>query len=254
MNKTIVQAQAEALIRATKHFTGKNIKHSEALDILSVLYQFNNYNELANYIKAETAFAELDDMEKTHAEDNLDTVYENECVIATLNGRKLCVPAYPEECSYVRVVDRANHEIMYWNYEEWQESPQDVMGAFIGALNGGVHRKIPQFLQEMPIKNKKKEHFKVLEKPLSNDARKNWVEGGEVLNVVLAISPEEYQLNIEEFNDLVEEKILGDDKSVVLSEDDQADIYLQDMSYKIVGFDGTNLLVNIGTYFDLMQY
>jgi hypothetical protein len=253
MNKSTIQAQAEALIRATKYFTGKNIKHSEALDILSVLYQFKNYNELANYIKPETAFDELDDMEKIHAQDNLDTEYENECTIVAQHGRKICMPAYPEQCSYIRIVDRANHEIMYWNYEEWQEDPQDVMGAIMGALNGGASRSLPDFLQELP-KKAKHNAIKVLSEPLNQHAKKEWVESDNHLKIVLALSQEEFQMNLEDLNDLVEEKILGENNEVVLNEEEVATIYLQDINYKLVGYQEGNLLVEVCTYFDLAHY
>lgn len=254
MNKSIIQAQAEALIRATKYFAGKNIKHSEALDILSALYQFKNYNELANYIKPETAFNELDDMEKIHAEDNLDTEYENECTIVATHGRKICMPAYPEECSYIRIVDRANHEIMYWNYEEWQEDPQDVMGAIMGALNGGVPRQLPEFLQELPKKGKAKKEFAILTQPLDNEARKNWIESDKALSVVLELSEDEFRLNMDELNDMVEERILGENNEFMVDDENSASIYLQDISYKVVGQKEGSLLVEVSTYFDVAYY
>lgn len=40
----------------------------------------------------------------------------------------------PGGASYVRVLNPAGNEIGYWIYDEWQESPVEVMGAILGAL------------------------------------------------------------------------------------------------------------------------
>lgn len=50
------------------------------------------------------------------------------------------VPAYPTECEYVRVVHNRGEgnviEKAYWDSDEWQESPAEVMGAIMGAIKG----------------------------------------------------------------------------------------------------------------------
>jgi hypothetical protein len=59
-----------------------------------------------------------------------------ECVTKAEDGREIRCPAFPEECSYVRVLDENGAEVGYWNFEEWQEDPQEVMGAILGCLHG----------------------------------------------------------------------------------------------------------------------
>lgn len=66
--------------------------------------------------------------------------YENECVIDVIGGIELRCPAYPEPCSYVRVL-QAGFEIGYWTAEEWQRDPEDVMGALLGAAARGQSRE-----------------------------------------------------------------------------------------------------------------
>ena len=39
--------------------------------------------------------------------------------------------------TYVRLVDRRGVECAMWTYDEWEEDPQLVMGAILGALVGG---------------------------------------------------------------------------------------------------------------------
>ena len=43
----------------------------------------------------------------------------------------------PEGTTYVRVVDEHGGELVYWNCDEWEESPVEVMGAICGAMVGG---------------------------------------------------------------------------------------------------------------------
>jgi hypothetical protein len=66
----------------------------------------------------------------------IDPEYPNECIIRTVNGNELRCPAYPEDCHFVRVTNSEGQQIQsaYWNYMEWEEAPQEVMGAIIGAL------------------------------------------------------------------------------------------------------------------------
>lgn len=41
---------------------------------------------------------------------------------------------HPEGASYLRVCDRDGNEIAYWSYTEWEEAPEEVIGAVVGAL------------------------------------------------------------------------------------------------------------------------
>lgn len=63
--------------------------------------------------------------------------FEPECVLLLHSGREIRTPAYPEPCSYVRVVQNG-FELAYWNIEEIREDPEQVVGAIIGAAKGGV--------------------------------------------------------------------------------------------------------------------
>jgi hypothetical protein len=53
-----------------------------------------------------------------------------------VRGVELRCPAYPGGCSYVRLCD-SRGEFAYWDVAEWAESPEEVMGAIIGALKNG---------------------------------------------------------------------------------------------------------------------
>lgn len=78
----------------------------------------------------------LQDFEAQHAVENLDTTYDNECVLGIQNSpRQIRTPAHPEECSYVRVV-LDGYELAYWTAEEWAQDAAVVMGAIIGAAKG----------------------------------------------------------------------------------------------------------------------
>jgi hypothetical protein len=48
-------------------------------------------------------------------------------------GGSIRCPAFPEDCSYVRVCNDNGDEIAYWTADEWREEPEQVMGAIIGA-------------------------------------------------------------------------------------------------------------------------
>lgn len=57
-----------------------------------------------------------------------------ECVVKLPNGHELRTPAYPEPCVYVRITDSVGNERVYWDSLEWQEDPEGVMGAIVGAM------------------------------------------------------------------------------------------------------------------------
>jgi hypothetical protein len=45
----------------------------------------------------------------------------------------------PLGCTYIRMLDsRTGGELLYWSCTEWQEEPENVMGAIMGALCKGA--------------------------------------------------------------------------------------------------------------------
>lgn len=75
------------------------------------------------------------EVELQHALENIDNDYGVECVVKLANGRELRTPAYPEDCSYVRITHNG-YEIAYWISDEWAEDPEIVMGAIVGCMQG----------------------------------------------------------------------------------------------------------------------
>jgi hypothetical protein len=72
---------------------------------------------------------------------NMKLDYGEEVRIPTVNGQTLCFETFHENmdgCSYIRFVDADDNEIAYWVCDEWAESPQEVMGAIMGAIQNGV--------------------------------------------------------------------------------------------------------------------
>lgn len=67
------------------------------------------------------------------AEDASAPDYTDEAVIQVANGCQVRVLAHPAECSYVRVISAQGLEVGYWNQDEWQQAPAEVMGAIFGA-------------------------------------------------------------------------------------------------------------------------
>jgi len=75
----------------------------------------------------------VDEPTAQHAISSIDNQYGQEAALAiagTLN--EIRTPAFPEQASYVRIL-RAGYEVAYWVSDEWQEEPQEVMGAILGA-------------------------------------------------------------------------------------------------------------------------
>jgi hypothetical protein len=52
----------------------------------------------------------------------------------TLPKGKAVFPAHPAECTYIRVLDENDKEIGYWDVNEWEEEPTEVMGAIMGCI------------------------------------------------------------------------------------------------------------------------
>lgn len=68
--------------------------------------------------------------------------YGDECVIELASGAAIrtdSLEASPGGCSYVRVCRADGTEIAYWSSTEWQEDPQLVMAAILGAARISPH-------------------------------------------------------------------------------------------------------------------
>ena len=70
-----------------------------------------------------------------YKDDVIPIVKDKECVIRISDRMSLVCPAYPEDCSYLRLVIDGKIESGYWHWEEWQDDPQNVMGAIMGIMN-----------------------------------------------------------------------------------------------------------------------
>lgn len=108
--------------------------------------------------------------------------YENECVLTVCNGRKLKTDNYPNNCSYIRVTDRFENEIGYWISDEWAEAPEEVMGAIIGALNGGPTIELPLFASQ------KENKVKQMKKSLSHSEMEDIIQNKTIGEVFLDFS------------------------------------------------------------------
>ncbi|MGG5810891.1 hypothetical protein [Falsiroseomonas sp. CW058] len=86
----------------------------------------------------------LSDFEIDHAIFSGGVSYDDEAVVDPGEGRQMRCPASPDPCSYVRITQEVEAdltvELAYWTSDEWRESPEEVMGAIIGALMGGRRR------------------------------------------------------------------------------------------------------------------
>ena len=67
-----------------------------------------------------------------------DAAFPNESAVKIRNGNSIRMPAFPEECSYVRVINPFGEEVAYWISDEWKDDPQEVMGAILGAAMGAA--------------------------------------------------------------------------------------------------------------------
>ncbi|MBZ0293968.1 MAG: hypothetical protein K8L99_15495, partial [Anaerolineae bacterium] len=94
--------------------------------------------EVIALLRAQYGIAEF---EAVHALDAMADDYAKsgaivECALPIAGtARQLRCPSHPEPCSYVRVVIDGL-ELAYWNQDEWQEAPADVIGAIMGAAMG----------------------------------------------------------------------------------------------------------------------
>ena len=59
------------------------------------------------------------------------------------NGLTMAVDAESGDgTSYVRFLDANGGELLYWNSDEWAETPEEVMGAIMGVIMG--NGKVPK--------------------------------------------------------------------------------------------------------------
>ena len=242
MNKEIVKSQAEVVARVFEQHTSHKMAHSTALEIVSSLYGKKNFNVLSAYLKPETALAELSDFEQEHAKDNIGTQYGEECVITSVNGRKIKTAAYPNECDYMRVTDRADNEIAYWSCDEWAESPMEVMGAIVGALNGGPDIELPSFAV------KKSPAIKALSEPLSKvEIEKILAAGGEC-KVIIRVSLDDISDGIDAMNDMAEAAITNYQHVEIDGED--VSVTICDINYTPVGAENGSILMQVNCQID----
>lgn len=237
MNKEIVKNQAEVIARVFEQHTSHKMAHSTALEIVSNLYGKKNFNVLSAYMKPKTALAELSDFEQDHAKDNIGTDYGDECVITSTNGRKLKTAAYPNECDYVRVTDRADNEIAYWSCDEWEQSPMEVMGAIIGALNGGPKIELPSFATQ------KGAAIKVLQEPLCKFDIEQILEAGGACEVIIKVELDDISAGIEHMNDTAETAITNFQQFKI--DDEDVSVTISDISYTPVGAENGSILMKV---------
>lgn len=60
---------------------------------------------------------------------------KRECSVRISDRMSLVCPAFTEPCSYLRLVIDGKIESGYWNWEEWKDDPQVVIGAIMGIMN-----------------------------------------------------------------------------------------------------------------------
>jgi hypothetical protein len=78
----------------------------------------------------------LSDIEMGHTLFAIDAQYGKESILEIAgSNRRIHCPAYPESCSYVRIVVDGL-EVAYWVEDEWKDAPAEVMGAILGAAKG----------------------------------------------------------------------------------------------------------------------
>ncbi|VTU42260.1 MULTISPECIES: hypothetical protein [unclassified Variovorax] len=116
---------------------GFELKHGQALDALATMTGFQNWAALNDSVSQEAIDAKLMPVELDHIEDNQDVTYGPEYAVMAHNGFELRYAQGDEPLDYVRICDPLGREIAYWVSDEWQQDPQAVMGAILGALVQG---------------------------------------------------------------------------------------------------------------------
>lgn len=67
----------------------------------------------------------------------------DECVVETIEGQALVFPSAKQNkqgCDYVRFISTSGNqqELLYYTVSEWTESPEEVMGCIMAAIQVGV--------------------------------------------------------------------------------------------------------------------
>ena len=123
------------------------LSRGDVLNALARARGYADWNALSDAVGPAGIEASLSEAERFHAHDAAEADaradetgqggYGDEVVVQVHTGFFLKAPAYPQECDYVRVCDPLGREIAYWVADEWEQAPQEVMGAVIGALTRG---------------------------------------------------------------------------------------------------------------------
>lgn len=84
----------------------------------------------------------LHDSDVSHAVNTLNAEYDDESVVSVLGTpRQIRAPAYPADCTYVRITV-AGMEVVHWTSDEWKEQPEEVVGAILGCAMAYAHDKV----------------------------------------------------------------------------------------------------------------
>ena len=129
--------QGAAALEKALAKAGLTLGRGKALDAVSRMAGFADWNAYAHSFSVQAIDAQLTDLEQSHVADAGSPDYGPESVILVHTGFTLRAPAFPEDVSYVRIVDPLGRETAYWTSDEWAESAEDVMGAVLGALCRG---------------------------------------------------------------------------------------------------------------------
>lgn len=135
--------QAKQAARSLERFMnakGHALKLGEALEALAQMSGNRNWAALSQVLTEEVANQELSERELAHARDAAENSYGDESALVVHTGFQLRFPVYAEGqelLDYVRVCDPLGREVAYWVSDEWEQDPQLVMGAILGALARG---------------------------------------------------------------------------------------------------------------------
>jgi hypothetical protein len=138
-NASQVKAYARTLMKSL-NAKGFEVSLGKALDIVATTRGYPDWNAYSATLSESSVNSMLADHERSHAQGAglpEDSGYDVECILQVHTGFTLRTPAYPENCDYVRVCDPLGREVSFWNTQELQESPEEVMGAVVGALVRG---------------------------------------------------------------------------------------------------------------------